>query len=263
MSSDPSFVHRYGPWAVVTGASDGIGAAFARAAAARGLSVVLVARRADRLETLAAELDAAHGAQTLVVAADLATTAGVERTLAAIAALDVGLLIPAAGFGSIGPFVERALPAELEMVDLNVRAVVALAHPLGARMASRGRGGIVLLSSIVAFQGVPGSATYAATKAFVQSFAEALAGELRARGVDVVSSAPGPVHSGFADRAGMVMGAAATPAEVAESTLASLGHAVTVRPGVLAKALGWSLATLPRFGRVWLMAHIMAGMKRG
>ena len=261
--SDPKFVHRYVPWAVVTGASEGIGAAFARAVAARGVGVVLVARRADRLELLASELRAAHGVEARTVSADLGTTAGVAQVLAATAPLDVGLLVTAAGFGSIGSFVELQASSEVEMVDVNVRSVVALSHPLAARMAQRGRGGLVFLSSIVAFQGVPGSSTYAATKAFVQSFAEGLAGELRPRGVDVIASAPGPVRSGFAGRAGMVMGATETPDVVAASTLASLGGFVTVRPGGLAKLLGWSLATAPRFLRVWLMTRIMAGMKPG
>ncbi len=261
--SDPNFVRRYGPWALVTGASDGIGAAFARAVAARGASVVLVARRTDRLEALASELRTTHGVPALVVAADLATPSGVAQVLAAVEPLEIGLFVPAAGFGSIGDFIGLPIGSELEMVDVNVRSVVALAHPLGARMAARGRGGIAFLSSIVAFQGVPGSSTYAATKAFVQSFAEGLAGELRARGVAVVSSAPGPVRSGFAARAGMVMGAAETPDAVAASTLRALGGFVTVRPGLLSKLLGWSLATAPRFGRVWLMTRIMAGMKPG
>jgi short-subunit dehydrogenase len=261
--SERGFVDRYGPWCVVTGASDGIGAAFARALAARGASVVLVARRRDRLEALSAELRARHPVEVRVVVADLSRPDGVEAVVEAVRPLDVGLLVAAAGFGSHGPFVERPLGDELEMVDVNVRAVVALGHVFGARLAARGRGGLVFLSSIVAFQGVPGSTTYAATKAFVQSFAEGLAVELRPRGVDVIASAPGPVHSGFAGRAGMVMGRAEAPAVVAEGTLAALGGQVTVRPGWLAKVLGWSLATAPRFGRVWLMTRIMAGMSPG
>jgi short-subunit dehydrogenase len=258
-----TFVGRYGPWSIVTGASDGIGEAFARALARRGVSVVLVARRRDRLEALAAELRTRHGVQARVVAADLAGADGVPAVLAAIAELDVGSLVAAAGFGGFGRFVARRAADELEMVDVNVRAVVALGHAVAARLAARRGGGLVFLSSIVAFQGGPGSATYAATKAFVQALAEGLAVELAPAGVDVVASAPGPVRSGFAARAGMTLGRAESPEVVAEETLGALGGPVTVRPGWLAKLLGWSLATLPRSGRVWLMTRILAGMAPG
>jgi hypothetical protein len=116
------------------------------------------------------------------------------------------------------------------------------------------------MSSVVAFQGVPRAANYAATKAYVQSLAEGLRAELRPLGVDVVASAPGPVHSGFAERAGMRMGLALTPSAVASATLAALGRRGTVRPGWLSKLLGWSLALLPRWVRVRVMALVMGGM---
>jgi uncharacterized protein len=127
-------------------------------------------------------------------------------------------------------------------------------------MAKRGKGAVVMFSSIVGFQGVPGSATYAATKGFVQGFAEGLEIELRPHGISVLSVAPGPVGTGFAARAGMQMGKAETPETVARVTLSALGKGGTVRPGVLAKLLGWSLATLPRWGRVRVLGQIMKGM---
>lgn len=116
------------------------------------------------------------------------------------------------------------------------------------------------MSSVVAFQGTPMSANYAATKAYVQSLAEALRHELRPSGVDVVASAPGPVASGFAARARLRMAHAATPEVVARATLAALGRRATVRPGGLSKLLGWSLATAPRALRVVIMGRIMGGM---
>lgn len=148
------------------------------------------------------------------------------------------------------------------MVDVNCRAVAALAHAFGRTLAERGRGGLVLMSSLVAFQGVPRAANYAATKAYVQSLAEGLHTELAPFGVDVIASAPGPVHSGFARRAGMVMGLAAQPAVVAEATLRALGRRTTVRPGLLSKLLELSLAVLPRWGRVRMMAKVMGGMTK-
>ena len=172
----------------------------------------------------------------------------------------VGLVVAAAGFGSIGPFLDQDMTSEINMVDLNCRSVVELSYGFGSRMASAKRGGIVLFGSLLGFNGAPLSATYAATKGFVQSFAEGIAAEMRPQGVNVLSVAPGTVGTGFAARAGMQMGKAATPEMVARSALTALGRRTTVRPGFLAKFLGWSLAMLPRWGRVRLMGVIMKGM---
>jgi hypothetical protein len=250
----------YGPWAVVTGASDGIGRAFARCLAAAGVGLVLVARRERVLAALADDLARAHGVAARVVAVDLGAPAGVDALLAATRDLDVGLLVASAGFGTSGPFVDGDLAAELAMIDLNCRAVAALSHAFGRRLVARGRGGLVLMSSLVAFQGVPRVANYAATKAYVQSLAEGLRVELAPRGVDVLASAPGPVHSGFGARAAMTMGRAQTPDEVAAASLAALGRWGTVRPGWLAKLLELSLTLLPRWGRVRMLGAVMSGM---
>jgi short-subunit dehydrogenase len=251
---------RYGPWAVVTGASDGIGRAFAQRLAEAGVNVVLVARRAELLDALAAELAATHGVQARAIPADLATEAGVGEIVERTQHLDVGLLVAAAGLGTSGPFVDANLAEELAMIDVNCRAVASLTHAFARRFVLRRRGGIVLMSSLVAFQGVPRAANYAATKAYVQSFAEALRLELKPFGVDVIATAPGPVHSGFAVRASMTMGLAQKPRVVATATLDALGRVGTVRPGWLAKLLELSLKLLPRWGRVRMMAIVMTGM---
>lgn len=253
---------RYGPWAVVTGASDGIGRAIAVELAAAGVSVVLAARRREVLDSFAAELSSRHAIDTRVVAVDLAERAGVDALIEATRDLDVGLLVAAAGFGTSGPFLESDLAPELGMIDVNCRAVAALSHAFGRRFVARGRGGLVLMSSLVAFQGVPRAANYAATKAFVQSLAEGLRLELAPRGVDVLASAPGPVHSGFAARASMQMSMAQSPTEVARGTLAALGRWGTVRPGFLARFLELSLSFLPRWGRVRMMGVVMNGMTK-
>lgn len=253
---------RYGPWAVVTGASDGIGRAFAADLAAAGIHVVLTARRQAVLDELAEELRARHMVQTRVVAADLATEAGIEALLTGTSDLEAGLLVASAGFGTSGPFLDAPLRSELEMIDVNCRAVAALSHAFGGRFARQKRGGIVLMSSLVALQGVPRAANYAATKAFVQTLAEGLRHELKAAGVDVIASAPGPVHSGFAARAAMTMGVALPPSVVARQTLKALGRRGTVRPGWLSKLLEYSLACLPRRGRVRMMGVVMGGMTR-
>lgn len=253
---------RYGPWALVTGASDGIGRAIACELAAAGLNLVIAARRKDVLDALAAELRAAHGIDVRSFEVDLSTTQAVDVLIEGTRDLDVGLLVPAAGFGTSGPFVESNIRAELELIDVNCRAVTALSHAFGRRFVARGRGGLILLSSINAFQGVPRAANYSATKAYIQSFAEALRIQLAPLGVDVIASAPGPVHSGFGARASMRMALAQTPAEVARGTLAALGRWGTVRPGFLARFLELSLAILPRWGRVRMMAVVMGGMTK-
>ncbi|MES1164894.1 MAG: SDR family NAD(P)-dependent oxidoreductase [Verrucomicrobiota bacterium] len=254
---------RYGGWAVVTGASSGIGRALAWRLAEAGLGLVLVARRGDVLEAFGAELTAAHGTQVRIVAVDVAAATGLQAIGRETEALDVGLLVAAAGFGTSGEFVAADASTELEMIDVNCRAVVAVSHLFARRFVARGRGGLLLLSSLVAFQGVPRAANYAATKAFIQSFAEGIGHELRPRGVDVLATAPGPVRSGFGARAAMTMSLAQTPDDVAVATLRALGRRRTVRPGLLAKLLELSLKLLPRWGRVRTMALVMAGMTKG
>ena len=255
------FRSRYGPWSVVTGASEGIGQDLVRRLAHAGLNVVLVARRRERLEQLADEIRR-HDARARVLTADLGEATGVESVVHAPADLEVGLLAACAGFGTSGTFVETSLDDELAMIDVNCRAVLALSHAFGRRFVAQRRGGIVLMSSIVAFQGVPRAANYAATKAYVQTLAEGLRRELAPHGVDVVASAPGPVASGFAQRAGMRMGQALRPEQIGQATLDALGRRTTVRPGWLSKLLGYSLATLPRAGRSKIMAAVMKGMTK-
>ncbi|MEM6994033.1 MAG: SDR family NAD(P)-dependent oxidoreductase [Myxococcota bacterium] len=252
---------RYGPWAVVTGASDGIGRACAYQIAERsqGQGLVLVARRERALVQLANELEAKFGTRCRVLASDLSRPEHVSALIDACRDLDVGLLIAAAGFGTSGAFLDGEIGQELGMLDVNCRAVTQLVHAFGRGMAARKRGGIVLFSSLVAFQGVPNAAHYAATKAYIQTLAEGLHVELGRHGVDVIASAPGPVHSGFAGRANMTMGRAATPEMVAAKTLAALGRTMTVRPGMLSKLLEAAL-TLPRWGRVRIMEKVMGGM---
>lgn len=251
---------RYGPWAVITGASSGIGREMALSLAEAGLSLVLVARGQEALELLAADLSSRYEVEARAVAADLSLETGTGSVETATRDLDVGLLIAAAGFGTSGPFLNSSLEKELEMLDVNCRAPLEMSLHFGRRFAERGSGGLVLMSSIVGFQGTPNSAHYAATKAYIQTLAEALHAELSPLGVDVVASAPGPTDSGFARRAGMQMGRTLKPVEVAWPTLDALGRGPTVLPGRLTKLLAYSLAPLPRWARVRIMGRVMDGM---
>jgi short-subunit dehydrogenase len=262
MSFPARLQERYGPWAVVTGASDGIGRAFAVEAAKAGLHVVLVARRHDRLALLATELETGSGVKTRVIACDLSTPEGRDTVVNATKDLDVGLFIAAAGFGTSGAILQANLEQERAMLQVNCYAVLAHCVHFGQRFAARRRGGMILMSSLVGWQGTPWAAHYAATKAYVQTLAEAMRVELKPGGVDVLASAPGPVHSGFASQADMRMGAAAAPADVAKASLAALGRKTTVVPGLLSKFLTYSLAPLPRAIRTRVMGSVMRGMTK-
>ncbi len=175
----------------------------------------------------------------------------------AIKDLDIGLFAAVAGYGTSGEFIRNSISEEVNMIDVNCRAVIEQVHYFAKMFAQKKRGGIILMGSLVGFQGVPNSANYAATKAFIQTFAEGLHFELKPYGVDVLAVAPGPVDSGFAKRADMRMGQAASPMEIGSGAVAALGKRITVRPGFLSKFLGWSLATLPRVWRVIAMKSIM------
>ncbi|MEH3141305.1 MAG: SDR family NAD(P)-dependent oxidoreductase [Mycobacterium kyogaense] len=256
-----SYADRYGPWAVVTGASDGIGRAVAHQLAGRGLHLVLVARRTETLRALARDIEAQHGVHTRIVAVDLGTSLGVAKLEESVAGVDIGLAVLAAGFGATGHLADADAVTEADMIAVNVTAVAELSRFFAARMVRRGRGGIVLFGSILGWQGVPGQANYAATKAYVQALAEGLHAELAPRGVDVLSVAPGPVHTGFAARAGMTMSSATSPEVVASAALAALGRRVTIVPGAQAKFLTWSLAFLPRVWRTRVLGRVTASMR--
>lgn len=256
-----SSAHRYGPWALVTGASDGIGNALATRIAASGVNVVLVARTEAALQALAGQLSAAHGVETTVLAADLADPAAADAIAALTSRLDVGLVALAAGFGTTGTFLETDLTEELGLIAVNITAVMRLAHTFAGRLAARGKGGIVLFGSIVGWQGVPGQANYSASKAYVQSLAEGLHDDLKPLGVDVLAVAPGPVDSGFGARAGLAMGSATSPAVVAAATLNALGRRRTVIPGARGKFLTSSLRLLPRRLRSLVLGKVIAGMR--
>jgi short-subunit dehydrogenase len=251
---------KYKNWALVTGASDGIGKDFAHELAKEGFSLYLVARRENKLHELQSELKSKYGIEVKINALDLSDTKSIQRLQEETESIDFGMLVLAAGFGTGGEFEKIPLPEELNMIDLNCRSVVALTHHFIRKSLGKRKLGVVLFGSLVGFQGVPWSTTYAASKAFIQSFAEGLYGEYKGRGIDILSVAPGPVNSGFAGRAGMIMGMSQSPTGIARSSLSALGKSSTVRPGFLSKFLGFSLATAPRGVRSFILKQIMASM---
>ncbi len=190
--------------ALVTGASAGIGTEIARELAARGHGLVLVARRKDRLVALARELEDQHGIRAHALACDLANASSRARLPTRIAhlALDVEILVNNAGFATGGPFHESPPERELQQVRVLVEAVVALTSAFVPAMVKRGRGAILNVASTAGMQPMPYSAGYAAAKAYVLSFSEAIHQELSGRGITVTALCPGPVRTDFWDHAG-------------------------------------------------------------
>ncbi len=243
--STTRFREAYGPYALVAGGSDGLGAAFAEAIARRGLNVVLLARQEDRLNATAARLREAYGVDVVAVATDVADY---ESVKARIGALDVsiGLLIYNAAYAPIGRFEDTGADELARAADVNVRAPLLLAKLLSAPMIERGRGGIVLMSSLAGSQGSPNIATYAATKSFNAILAEGLWGELKPRGVDVLACMAGAILTPGYEQAGGDKPAPGTleARQVAERTLNALGKGPIFVPGALNKVARFVLMRL-------------------
>jgi len=245
-----SFRERYGPWALVAGASDGIGECFARRIAAEGVNVLLLARREPLLAALAGELRAKHGVEARTVVADLTAADLDARVAAATRDLDVGLLVYNAGAVHGGAsFHDQPVGHALGLVALNCTGPVLLAHRLGARMRARRRGGIVLMGSMICFAGSAYVATYSATKAFDHVLAEGLWHELAPHGVDVLGAIAGATRTpamlasseSFAGYPG-----AMEPDDVARGALDFLGQGPVWIAGAANRATAKGLSPVPR-----------------
>jgi hypothetical protein len=233
--SRPGPRERYGEWALVTGASAGIGAAFARALAADGVSCALAARREDRLRELAGELETRHGVKTRVVAVDLATPGGAEECLRAVGDLEIAILVNNAGVGGAGRFDEHDPTRLRQMVELNCTTPVVLTRALLPPMRERGRGAVVMVGSVAGSQPLPLHALYSATKSFDNLLGEALWAECRGTGVDVLSLLPGPTETEFQAAAGELPHAGEPPEQVVATALDALGR----QPSVISGWFNW------------------------
>ncbi|MDB4433365.1 SDR family NAD(P)-dependent oxidoreductase [bacterium] len=226
-----SLRERYGEWALITGASAGIGAAFARELARQGISCVLTARRGERLRALAAELEGRHGIATRAVPVDLADPDGADRLAEAVADLEIAVLVNNAGFGHAGRF-EGNDPERLRaMIQVNCVAPVVLTSRLLPGMRERRRGAIVVLGSVAGRQPIPLHGVYSATKAFDLLFGESLYVELKGSGIDVVVLEPGSTDTEFQAVAGEIAHGGASPEQVARVGLEALGRQPSVIPG--------------------------------
>jgi short-subunit dehydrogenase len=236
----PPLGTRYGKWALITGASAGIGTEFARALAREGMSCVLTARRAERLQALAAELESAYAVETRIVAQDLSTPDGADRLVDAVADLDLAVLVANAGYGLAGRFDRQDARRLQEMVQLNCAAPVVMINRLLPRLEARGRGAIIVVSSTAGHQPLPFNAVYAATKAFDLSFGEALWGELLGTGIDALVLQPGPTVTEFQSVAGELAHEGEPAAHVVGVALNALGR----QPSVISGWFNWVRANL-------------------
>jgi short-subunit dehydrogenase len=247
----------------------GLGAEYARQIAARGLNVVLVAWPADGLEEVARGLERRYAIETRCIVLDLADRAGTLRLAETTQNLEIGLVVYNAAFSAIGPFLQQDLEGKIRGVDVNCAGPLILAHAFAGPMVRRGRGGIILMSSLSAFHGTPLVASYAATKAFNLTLGEALWEELRPSGVDVLVVCPGATRTpgweqSRAQRRGFLAPPLMEPAPVVSEALEALGRRPVVIAGRANRLFGFFLNRLmSRRGAVALLARSMRRLYRG
>jgi short-subunit dehydrogenase len=252
-----SFKEKYGPWALVAGASVGLGAAFATELAARGLNLILLARGADALEALAERLRKTFSVEVRTVTADLGDVRAAARCAELAQEHEIGLLVYNAAYSKIGRFLDGTLEDHLRTIDVNCRGPVSLALALGKPMAARKRGGILLMSSLAGGQGTPLVATYGATKAFNLVLAESLWHELREHGVDVLACRAGATRTP-AFEASQPQGKTPMmdPEPVVRQALNALGGGPSMVPGALNRFVAFVFARfLPRRVAVSIMGN--------
>jgi uncharacterized protein len=245
-----SFRDRYGSYALVTGASAGIGAEFARQLARRGLNLVLVARRRDLLDELAAALTVSCGVDVRTLALDLVAEDAVTNLLKATESVDLGLVVLNAGTLSLGAFLDRPLDEHLGLLNLNAVVPMQLSYEFGNRLRSRGRGGLLLVASIAGEHPTPYEANYSASKAYLSTLGQALHVELAPVGVDVTVLAPGLVDTPMTQNAPADVTSGKLPITgpepVVTAALEGLGTRALVIPGRLNKVMDVALRLGPR-----------------
>ncbi len=256
-----AFRERFGPWALVAGGSDGIGEAFAREIARRGLHVALVARRRALLERVAGEIREAHGVETRAIALDLTRPDVADALAAETRGLDVGLLVHNAGANRVfEKVVDLTAEDLLSVLNLSCRAPLLLAHHFGRSLRARGRGGLVLMSSLASLAGSSWQATYAAAKAFDTILAEGLWHELAPEGVDVLGVLAGATRTPSVLEVSERFEDAMDPAEVAAGALDHLGKGPSWIPGAENQAVGRSVWPVPRVPLINGMSQAAAGL---
>lgn len=256
-----AFRDRYGPVALVTGASSGIGLGFAEELASRGLDLALAARRTDRLEEIKARLETHYGVAVQVIACDLAQPQSARTLAEMISDVDIGLVVSNAGFGAKGHFDRVDADVMAEMLAVNCHAPMQLSHAFLPRLRARGRGGVILTSSVEGLMGGPYSTAYAATKALVIALGEGLWGEMAGTGIDILTLTPGATESEAAAKQGFdpaKMQNVQSARDCARLTLDNLGNGPTYCPNDHYREMFGRLLAMPRKEALLAMAH---GMK--
>ncbi len=257
-----TFKERYGPWALVTGASSGIGAEFSLRLAQKGLNLILVARRKQRLDDLARQLEEKNKVQVRVVPADLSHPDFMTPVASATQSIEVNLLVNNAGFGLAGNFLDHDLKKELALLDVNCRAPVILTHEFARRMRERKRGGIIFVSSVSGYIATPFEASYAASKVHELFLAESLWYELKNDGIDVLALCPGVTTTEFHDLSGMQAVGAMTVEPVVDLALRKLGKKPSVITGWHNRLLVASVKLVPRRALTTLAGRITKSLLR-
>ena len=255
-----TFVERYGPWALVTGASAGIGAEFARQLSEKGLNLVLVARRRQRLEDLARDLESRNKVQVRIVTVDLSQSDFLPTILSVTNSIEIGLLVNNAGFCLAGHLIEHELEKELQLLDVNCRAPLVLTHVFGRQMAQRKRGGIIFVSSVSAYIATPFEASYAASKVYELFLAESLGYEFKKKGVDMLALCPGSTDTEFHAIAGSRPVAAMAVEPVVRLALKKLGKTSVAIPGWHNRLLVYLLKFTPRRVHSYFAGKVMGNL---
>jgi uncharacterized protein len=257
-----AWAERYGPWAIVAGASEGLGEAFAHGLAEAGLNLVLVARRETLLAAVAAELGAKYSVEARPIPLDLGSPEAASRIASETRDLDVGLLVYNAAYAPTGGFLAVTPEEHRVVLSVNCYTPALLCHEFGQRMVARGRGGLLLMSSLAGLHGSPGISHYAATKAYDLILAEGLWAELRGRGVDVLACCAGatltPGYRSSPAPPRRFAPPVMQPDAVVREALCALGRGPCIIPGRWNRIASFLLGLLPRRRAVLLMSESTA-----
>ncbi len=260
-----NFDKKYGPWALVTGASSGIGKAISHQLAQRGLNIVAVARNQDNLDELKGELEGHYSVNVHTIAQDLSTPESSQLIDDATKTIDIGLLVANAGVENNGAFIDNAQDDEDKLLSINIVSPMNLSHIFAKRFAERGKGGILLISSLFAYQGVPYVANYSASKAYILTLGEALNVELKPLGIDVTVLSPGltetPMTKNMTIDFNKMPITKHQPETVARVGLNALGRKATVVPGLINKIYAWENRFIPRSWPVKLFGFLISRAK--
>lgn len=255
-----NFTKEYGQWALVTGASSGIGRAISVQLAKQGVNLVTVARNENNLLSLQKELEK-NGIEVLSIAADLSVPGSSETINKKTAHLDIGLLVANAGIENNGEFMNTPIENEKKLLALNINSPMELSHAFANRFAQKGKGGILFLSSLFGYQGVPRVANYSASKAYILSLGEALNVELKPLGIDVTVLSPGLTKTAMPENMDVDFNKMPItqhqPEVVAKVGLNALGKKATVVPGFINKFYAWENRLIPRSWPVKLFGFLI------